>query len=118
MRSRRTWVRVFACSANAAAYVKWGMDTQEASLSDGQSPSEPHWGEEPRSSWGHIISGAERRQVPTLAGSYQLFYAGMATLLLQGGPPPVDIADAVITAEIVEAVSRSWRTGTVAALGM
>ncbi len=56
--------------------------------------------------------------MPTLAGSYQLFYAAMATLLLEGGPPPVDIADAVITAEIVEAASRSWRTGTVASLAM
>ena len=108
----------FRLLGDAAAYVKWGMDTQEASLSDGHSPSEPHWGEEPRSSWGHIITGAERRQVPTLAGSYQLFYAAMATLLLEGGPPPVDIADAVITAEIVEAASRSWRTGTIAALAM
>ena len=78
----------------SAAYVKWGMDTQEASLSDGHSPSAPNWGEEPEAAWGHIIAGTERRQVPTLAGSYQLFYAGMAALLLDGAPPPVDIADA------------------------
>ena len=108
----------FRLLGDSAAYVKWGMDTQEASLSDGHSPSEPHWGEEPRSSWGHLVTGTERREVPTLAGSYQLFYAGMATLLLEGAPPPVDIADAIVTAEIVEAASRSSRTGTVAPLAL
>jgi scyllo-inositol 2-dehydrogenase (NADP+) len=108
----------FRLLGDAAAYVKWGMDVQEASLSGGQSPGEPHWGEEPPSSWGHIVAGAERRQVPTLAGSYQLFYAGMATLLLEGGPPPVDIADAIVTAEIVESAIRSARAGTVAPLTM
>jgi len=108
----------FRLLGQSAAYVKWGMDVQEASLSEGRSPSEPHWGEEPPSSWGHIVTGTERRQVPTLAGSYQLFYAGMATLLLEGGPPPVDIADAIITAEIVEAAIRSSRSGTVSPLAM
>jgi predicted dehydrogenase len=108
----------FRLLGETAAYVKWGMDVQEANLADGHSPGEPHWGEEPPSSWGHLISGAERRPVPTLAGAYQLFYAGMATLLLEGGPPPVDISDAIITAEIIEAAIRSSRDGTVASLGM
>ena len=76
----------FRLLGETAAYVKWGMDIQEASLSDGTvTRASPGWGEEPPSSWGHIITGTERRPVPTLAGSYQLFYAGMATLLLRGG---------------------------------
>jgi predicted dehydrogenase len=54
--------------------------------------------------------------VPTLAGAYQLFYAGMAALLLDGAPPPVDIADAIVTAEIIEAATLSARTGIVAPL--
>ena len=54
--------------------------------------------------------------MPTLAGSYQLFYAGMAALLLDGAPPPVDIADAIVTAEIIEAATLSSRTGIVAPL--
>ena len=106
----------FRLLGNAGAYVKWGMDTQESRLSDGQSPDQPDWGVEPRAAWGHIVTGAERREVPTLAGSYQQFYAGMAALLLDGAPPPVDIADAVVTAEIIEAGTLSSRTGTVAPL--
>jgi len=107
----------FRLLGDSAAYVKWGMDTQEAKLSGGRSPAEPDWGEEPRDSWGHTIAGTDRRAVPTLAGSYQLFYAGMASLLLDGAPPPVDIADAILTAEIIEAAAISSRTGIVAPLG-
>jgi predicted dehydrogenase len=106
----------FRLLGDAAAYVKWGMDPQESKLSDGQSPGEPHWGEEPRPAWGYIVTGAERREVPTVAGSYQLFYAGMASLLLDGAPPPVDVADAIVTAEIIEAATLSARTGIIAPL--
>jgi predicted dehydrogenase len=104
----------FRLLGDSAAYVKWGMDVQEADLSGGRSPAEPDWGEEAPDSWGHIIAGTDRRAVPTRAGSYQLFYASMASLLLDGTPPPVDIADAILTAEIIEAAALSSRTGTVA----
>jgi scyllo-inositol 2-dehydrogenase (NADP+) len=106
----------FRLLGDAAAYVKWGMDTQESMLSDGQSPVRPDWGVEPRAAWGQIVTGTERREVPTLAGSYQQFYAGMAALLLDGAPPPVDVADAIVTAEIIEAATLSSRTGIVAPL--
>jgi scyllo-inositol 2-dehydrogenase (NADP+) len=96
-----------------SAYVKTGMDPQEAMLSAGHAPTEPGWGEEPPDSWGHIVNGSERRAVPTLAGAYQFFYAGVASSLLDGDPPPVDIADAITTAEIVEAAYRSSRSGAV-----
>jgi hypothetical protein len=38
-------------------------------------------------------------------------------LLLDGGAPPVDIADAVLAAEIIDAALRSASTGAVIALG-
>jgi scyllo-inositol 2-dehydrogenase (NADP+) len=106
----------FRLLGDVAAYVKWGMDTQEGALSGGRSPGGPDWGEEPRSAWGSIITGGERREWPTRAGSYQLFYAGMASLLLDGTPPPVDVADAILTAEIIEAATLSSRTGLIAPL--
>jgi predicted dehydrogenase len=106
----------FRLLGQAAAYVKWGMDTQESMLADGQTPGRPNWGVEPEAAWGHIVTGTERRQVPTLAGSYQQFYAGMAALLLDGAPPPVDIADAIVTAEIIEAATLSSQNGIVAPL--
>ena len=97
-----------------AAYVKFGMDVQERLLSEGHNPTEPGWGEEPATSWGHLVAGAERRPVPTIPGSYGLFYAGMAAFLLDGGPPPVDVADAIATAEVIEAALRSSSAGVIA----
>ena len=106
----------FRLLGSEAAYVKFGMDTQEAQLAEGRSPREPGWGEEPTSSWGHLVAGPERRAVPTLPGAYGLFYAGMASFVLDDTPPPVDIGDAVVTAEVIEAALVSAGSGTVAAL--
>jgi predicted dehydrogenase len=106
----------FRLLGSEAAYVKFGMDTQEAQLAEGRSPREPGWGEEPESSWGHLVAGPERRAVPTLPGAYGLFYAGMASFVLDGTPPPVAIGDAVVTAEVIEAALASAGSGTVAAL--
>ena len=52
----------------------------------------------------------------TLPGAYGLFYAGMAAFLLDGSSPPVDIQDAVVTAEVIEAALDSAATGTVVPL--
>jgi predicted dehydrogenase len=99
-----------------SAYVKTGMDRQESMLSEGHVPTEPGWGDEPPSAWGHIGSESKWRVVPTLPGAYQLFYAGVASFLRDGAPPPVDISDAVTTAEIIEAAYLSSRSGAVESL--
>jgi scyllo-inositol 2-dehydrogenase (NADP+) len=106
----------FRLLGNSAAYVKTGMDVQEGHLSEGQAPGGLHWGEEPETSWGHTVAGGDRRAVPTLPGAYQLFYSGMASLLLDGTPPPVSMEDAIATAEIIEAAYLSARTGAVVPL--
>lgn len=106
----------FRLLGSEGAYVKLGMDVQEAALVAGHLPTEAHWGEEPSTSWGYVDTGSARREVPTQAGAYELFYAGIAAFLLDGEPPPVDIADAVITAEVIEAARLSARSGTVVSL--
>jgi predicted dehydrogenase len=106
----------FRLLGDAAAYVKRGMDVQEALLVAGRSPREPGWGEEPEPSWGEVVVGAERRGVPTLPGAYGLFYAGLAAFLLDAAPPPVNIDDAVLTAEIIEAAQASARAGAAESL--
>jgi predicted dehydrogenase len=51
--------------------------------------------------------------VPTEAGCYPSFYAGVAAALRGGGPPPVEPADAVRGLRIIEAAIRSARDGVV-----
>jgi predicted dehydrogenase len=101
----------FRLLGSEGAYVKLGMDPQEGALSEGRSPGGPGWGEEPEASWGHVVTGAARQAVPTLPGAYQLFYSGLAAFLLDGAPPPVDIADAIVTAEVIEAAHAAARSG-------
>jgi scyllo-inositol 2-dehydrogenase (NADP+) len=103
---------------SAGAYVKHGMDGQEAALGEGRGPGEPGWGEEPPSSWGALVTGdpATEQPVPTVPGAYQDLYAGVAACLLDGSPPPVEAADAVTAAEVVEAAHRSAIEGRVVRL--
>jgi predicted dehydrogenase len=106
----------FRLLGSGGSYVKLGMDVQEAALLAGQAPIGPDWGEESPSAWGQIHAEAGSRPVRTIPGAYQLFYAGLAAYLLDGAAPPVDVADAVLTAEIVDAAQSSARTGLVVAL--
>jgi predicted dehydrogenase len=106
----------FRLLGQRGAYVKQGMDVQEAALIAGRRPSEPGWGEESPDAWGTIITAAGSRPQRTLPGAYQLFYAELASCLLEGAPPPVDPADAVLTAEIIEAARRSATEEQVIAL--
>jgi predicted dehydrogenase len=106
----------FRLLGSEGAYVKRGMDVQEAALIAGHLPTEPNWGEEPPRSWGYLDTGFARREVPTRPGAYGLFYAGMADYLLDHEPPPVDIADAAVTAEITDGAYLSAGSGTVVSL--
>jgi predicted dehydrogenase len=106
----------FRLLGSAGAYTKSGMDVQEAAVISGSLPIDQSWGKEPKSSWGQINTGTESRAVPTCAGDYRLFYTGIAACLLDGAPPPVDIADAILTAEIIEAALRSASRGVVITL--
>jgi predicted dehydrogenase len=97
----------FRLLGSRGAYVKYGMDVQEAALIAGGRPSDAGWGEEPSGSWGTLTIGDESQPEPTIPGAYQLFYEGLAACLLDGGPPPVGSADAVLVAEIIEMAQRS-----------
>ena len=92
----------FRVLGDRAAYVKHGEDPQEAALRAGRTPGDPGWGEEPPEAWG-LLGAEELRPVPTVPGDYTAFYDGVARALREGGPPPVDPADAVRVLELLEA---------------
>jgi predicted dehydrogenase len=108
----------FRLLGSKAAYVKYGMDVQESALIAGQTPGAAGWGEEPATSWGRIARGSVSTEEPTLAGAYSIFYARIAEFLLDGTAPPVDIADAIVTAEIIEAAIRAASTSSVVKLAL
>lgn len=95
-----------------AAYVKPGLDVQEAALRDGAVPG-PGWGEEPQANWGRLGADQSWTPVRTEPGAYPAFYAAVADALRTGGPPPVDPMDAVAGLEIIHAAQGSAASRTV-----
>jgi predicted dehydrogenase len=100
----------FRLLGSEGAYVKYGMDVQEAALLDGGRPSDSAWGAESPEAWGVMTTGDDSWPEPTLPGAYQLFYEGLAACLVDGAAPPVAAADAVLVAEILEMAQRPYRT--------
>jgi Predicted dehydrogenases and related proteins len=96
----------FSVWGSRAAYVKHGLDGQEAALRAGAIPSGEDWGAEARAHWGTVGAGSEVHLEPTEHGAYPAFYAGVERAIRGKGPPPVRVADAVAYLEVIEAVHR------------
>jgi predicted dehydrogenase len=95
-----------------AAYLKDGLDPQEAALRDGARPGDPGWGREPEPRWGRLAAGDSERPIETERGAYDAFYGELARALRGDGPPPVEPMDAVAALEVLEAAARSAQAGT------
>lgn len=94
----------------AAAYVKHGLDVQEAALRAGVRPNAgTPWGVEERDQWGWLGIGDERHHQPTEHGAYPAFYAGVELAIREGAPPPVRVAEAIASLTVIEAALRSGR---------
>jgi predicted dehydrogenase len=103
----------FRVLGSAGAYVKYGLDPQEAALRAGRTPREPDWGTEPESAWGRLGTPEGTRRVPTVPGAYQEFYAGIRDALRVGSAPPVPIEEAIDVLTVLEAARSSARHTTV-----
>ena len=97
----------FRVLGSRAAYVKYGLDVQEATLRNNPGFQPTGFGEDPRNAWGLLGTADETTPVPTEIGNYKRFYEGLVSALRNNGPPPVDPADAVAGLEIIEAARRS-----------
>lgn len=96
----------FRVLGDRAAYTKFGLDVQEDALRRGERPDAPNWGVEPPERYGLLGVGDDVRRVPTERGNYRAFYAGVVRSLREGAPPPVNVADAIATLEIIERARR------------
>ena len=107
----------FRVLGSRAAYVKHGLDVQEAELRAGGARADRAGrGEEPREAWGRLGSDDDATPVPTAPGAWPHFYAEVARALREGGPPPVPADDAVAALRVLDAARRSADERTVVAL--
>ena len=84
----------FAVHGSAGSFVKHGLDTQESALKAGTDPRSPGFGVDERHGQLTLPDGS-RETVPTELGNYLAFYEMVAAAVLDGGPVPVDPADAL-----------------------
>ncbi len=66
---------------------------------------------------GWLVRGAERTPVPRAPGGHADLYRAVQTWLREGGPVPVDPADAVATARVLDAARVAAETGVPQLLG-
>jgi scyllo-inositol 2-dehydrogenase (NADP+) len=93
-----------------AAYTVHGLDPQEAALRAGRRPG-PGWGAPAERDWGLLGTPEDSRPYPSLPGDYPAFYAGVAAVLRNGAPAPVDPYDTVAALTVLEAARRSATEG-------
>jgi predicted dehydrogenase len=103
----------FSVWGSRAAYVKHGLDGQEAALRAGDIPSGAEWGAEPRDQWGTVGAGSEVDLQPTEHGAYPAFYAGVERAIRGRAEPPVRVGDAVSYLVVIAAAHRSADEGGV-----
>ena len=109
----------FQVNGTLGGFVIDGFDIQEEQLKAGDSPATlgAGWGVEPESAWGSLYDADGSRPVPSERGAWDSYYPAMARAMAGAGPPPVDPADAVATAEVLDAARESAAQGTVVRLG-
>lgn len=102
----------FRVHGTRGSYVTFGQDPQEARLKETLAVTpEMGMGAEP----GRLTLMADDGEAPgvqphpTLPGDYPAFYAGVAEMLLQDGPPPVPLEGAMQVMELLEASLDSYR---------
>ncbi len=97
-----------------AAYVKYGLDPQEAALAAGRRPDlEANWGSEAPARWGTLGVPGEAQPLETQPGAYQRYYAAVGAALRGEGAMPVDPRDSVEGLRVIAAARRSHRERTV-----
>ncbi|MEP6482093.1 MAG: Gfo/Idh/MocA family oxidoreductase [Rhodoglobus sp.] len=95
----------FRVLGSESAYTVYGLDGQEPMLKLAQWPGSAGYGVTPEAEWGLLgVDGSDEglAPVPTEAGDYPAFYAGVAASILDGRPSPVDPRDALEVVRIIE----------------
>jgi scyllo-inositol 2-dehydrogenase (NADP+) len=87
-----------------AGFIVPGLDPQEEMLRQGLRPDVAEdWGLPAASDRGRLVAGDQTTQVEPEPGEWPRFYSLVADAIRDGGPPPVDPADAVATLHVLDA---------------
>lgn len=112
----------FAVRGLNGAFVKHGLDPQEARLRAGLRPQDEHWGKDDPENWGQLFLRigdqlTTTSRVETLPGDYRLYWKAVYNAIAHGQPPPVAAADILPQIEIINAARLSAASGQAQPLG-
>jgi predicted dehydrogenase len=94
----------FRVTGSAASLIVTTGDTQEEALVAGVSPStNDAWGAEAASDLDRVFTVEDSAPVALERGAWDTYYPTFARAVRGEGPPPVEAADAVATADVLEA---------------
>ncbi|MDO9379978.1 MAG: Gfo/Idh/MocA family oxidoreductase [Nocardioidaceae bacterium] len=103
----------FRVTGTDASFVAPAADSQEEVLLTGASPAGTDaWGREPASAAGRLHRAGVTTTVELERGAWDVYYPAFARAVRGEGPVPVDPADAVATAVVLDAARRSATSGT------
>lgn len=91
----------FAVHGTKASWIKYGMDSQEASLKEGMRPGATGWGEDKVPGLLHCPPQSEPSAVPNRLGDYREYYSQIAAAIRSGAPNPVPASEALAVMKIV-----------------
>ena len=95
---------------SSGAFLVSSLDPQEAALRQGLRPSTVRdWGRPPEWAYGRLVAGEQSVPVPPEPGDWSRFYVLLRDAIRNGGPPPVDAADAVAALVVLDAARLSAR---------
>jgi predicted dehydrogenase len=98
----------FRVTGSKASLIVTTADTQEDMLVTGASPStSAAWGVEAASDLDRIFTASSSRAVTLARGAWDTYYPTFARAVRGEGAPPVEAADAVATADVLEAARAS-----------
>ena len=96
----------YSVRGTKGAYIKWGLDPQEAILKATGKVEEPGWGVEPESGWGILTTERDgqlvNQPIEPIPGDYRLYYAAVRDAILGKSAPPAAAIDAWYAAKILE----------------
>ncbi len=101
----------FRVTGTTASVVITTADTQEDVLITGARPSSTDtWGREADSELDRLFTGSSSSPVSLARGAWDVYYPTFARAVRGEGPPPVEAADAVATADVLDAARVSATT--------
>jgi predicted dehydrogenase len=101
----------FQVQGTKGSFIKYGYDPQEELLKLGRIPNTPQWAEENKELFGTVFTEAGSEIVPTMWGSYQSYYSGIADAINAGKAIPVSGEDALQVINLLKIAEKSYQLG-------